>query len=672
MDNRKYRDARFTGSDCRLAVPCRIRPLARCRPGIFLHIPKCGGTTLDFIMAACAQSHGRRYHRFAVGFDPPVWIAPGWTGAWDSVARFAATGAACPDLCSGHFPFGVHDLLDPPRRYVTLVRDPVAREVSSYNFHFQRGFLDGRDSLEQLIATGAMTDNPQTRMLAGRRALYAETCTEDIFEQALANLDASFDLVGIVEKSDEFLAAWLGLQGYPPVAYVNNQVTAVRRITGIDPSLRRILTEHHRWDAALHERCRQRWEAWMAGHAEGMPEPGTLPPETRVLAVLEDYSPGQPVRTLALSELDPKAPRVTAPVRENAGKTEAEAETEALRTGNRRLRVEMLNRHALIARLSDRPPEAEALFAQARGLESAYADWDRARLLLAGGFLAEGWTAWRHRFVDRWVVPRATALPEWQGEPLTGRRLLVWPEQGLGEELMFASLYPDLLERVQREGGRCLIECDPRLTALFARSFPTATIRAVTDPPLADGDCHVAAGSLPQYFRPTLSSFPKRPGFLAADPAGVAGWRERLAVLGAGLKVGVCWRGRRTPSAPLAALPAWAPVLSAAGVHFVSLQYDHDPDELWAIGQRFGQAPAAWPDLDLKDDLDGLAALMTALDRVITAPTAVGDLAGAVGAPVWRHTPVADWAALGTGHRPWFPSLRSFATVADIGRALTR
>ena len=126
------------------------------------------------------------------------------------------------------------------------------------------------------------------------------------------------------------------------------------------------------------------------------------------------------------------------------------------------------------------------------------------------------------------------------------------------------------------------------------------------------------------------------------------------------MKVGIAWRsGLMTAErvGAYSALQDWAPVFALPGVVFVNLQYGDCAAELEDARTRFGVAIHTWPDLNLKDDLDDLAALMSGLDLVITPASSVGEMAGGLGVPVWRFGPAGDWTALGTGVRPWFPTM---------------
>lgn len=307
---------------------------------------------------------------------------------------------------------------------------------------------------------------------------------------------------------------------------------------------------------------------------------------------------------------------------------------------------------------------------------------NRALLRLAEGDIAGGWEDYAHRFAAGDAVPRRFRIPEWQGEDLAGRSILVWGEQGLGDEILFGTVLPDLVRRA----GRVIVECDPRLTGLFARALPGAEVRAPTPDHrigLQDADVHAPMGTVAARLRPGLRHFPATSPFLTPDPTSAAAWRARLAALGPGLRVGICWRSSRMTADRAAAysrIAQWGPLLTVPGVTFVSHQYDEHAAERAEALRLFGTNLHHWPDLDQRNDLEGVAALMTGLDLVVTVPTAVGELAAALGVPVWRIGVGADdWSSLGTVVRPWFPTMAlvgdpagHVATLSTVAQRLHR
>ena len=329
---------------------------------------------------------------------------------------------------------------------------------------------------------------------------------------------------------------------------------------------------------------------------------------------------------------------------------------------------------ALLREAQGRGEEAEALYRNAlvHAPGFALARWNFALRLLGRGRLAEGWDEYEARFASRRVsAGRSIALPAWDGA--TGRRVLVWREQGLGDELMFGTALPDLAARLGP--AALVVEVDARLTGLVGRALPGVTVRAETASPTdaaIDADAHLPMGSLPRLLRPTLADFPARPSWLAPDPARGAAWAERLASLGPGLRVGICWGSQNMlgeRKASYTTLADWAPLLTLPGLIAVTLQYDGREAEIAAAEAELDLRIHRWPGTDLKNDLEGVAALIANLDLVVTVASSVGEMAGALGVPVWRFGPAGDWTALGSGVRPWFPSMRLWSTRPGEGLA---
>lgn len=298
--------------------------------------------------------------------------------------------------------------------------------------------------------------------------------------------------------------------------------------------------------------------------------------------------------------------------------------------------------------------------------EHREARWDLALQELAVGEIEPGWEGyaarWSHPFYSKWRYNLPAS--EWAGEDLTGKHIVVWREQGVGDEIMFASCLPDLIAAA----GRVTLACTDRLMSIFARSFPQADVIDAKRiaPPNAESidlDYHTAIGALPRFLRPTVASFPARADYLTADPARAALWRDRVASLPQGTRVGISWRsGMMTAKRAkgYATLDQWGPLLSTPGAVFVNLQYDDCTLALATAEDLFGVRVHTFPDLNLRDDFEGSAGLISNLDLVITIGNAVGELSAALGVPTWRlsPSPIAEWTMLGTDRRPWFPSMR--------------
>jgi tetratricopeptide (TPR) repeat protein len=285
--------------------------------------------------------------------------------------------------------------------------------------------------------------------------------------------------------------------------------------------------------------------------------------------------------------------------------------------------------------------------------------------LLMRGDLAAGWAEYERRFEATATAVRDFGLPWWRGEPLRARRLLVSAEQGLGDEIMFASCLPQVIE----QAAGCVLECSTRLAPLFARSFPQAQVHG-SDKTSDRGwlsalpacDYQVAIGSLPRHFRAHPQAFGAGAAYLVADRERVAHWRRRVAREGQ-LNVGIAWRGGalRTRqwlrSIPLA---DWTVVLRTPGVRFFALQHGEHARELDDAGRI---AATALTDLSAAcRDLDELAAIVCALDLIVSVDCTLVHLAGALGKAAWVLLPHApEWRYPRAGSRmPWYGSVRLF------------
>jgi tetratricopeptide (TPR) repeat protein len=304
----------------------------------------------------------------------------------------------------------------------------------------------------------------------------------------------------------------------------------------------------------------------------------------------------------------------------------------------------------------------------------------RSICLIGLGKLEEGFREYEIRNNERFraYFHHIIDAPRWQGEDVRGKKLLIVAEQGLGDEILFANILPDVQAAVG-DSGKLQICVDPRLVPLFQRSYPKAEVgtyddRTLTDDagnkalrlvPFAGGankpDFWAPMGSALQYYRKSVADFPRKP-FLFADPARVADFKQRLAAL-PGKKVGICWRsmmigGNRAKY--FTPVDAWGTILQTPGVSFVSLQYGDSGPDIARAKEKFGVTIHQMEGLDLKDDIDGTAALSLAVDLVLSAPTAAAHTAASVGAEVWFLAVGLGWPQLGTAEYPWHANTRVF------------
>ncbi len=363
-----------------------------------------------------------------------------------------------------------------------------------------------------------------------------------------------------------------------------------------------------------------------------------------------------------------------------------------------------LNRGGALQRLT-RHDAALDDFARVQALRPDHADghWNESLSRLALGDYPTGWRKYEARWeaADRRPARRSFAAPPWLGETdLAGRTLLVHAEQGFGDTLQFCRYLPLLAP-----GARIVFEVQRPLLRLMASLKRAVTLvaqetvvpggnqlagqarvqaerHAEAPPPF---DLHCPLLSLPLACGTTLATVPCRVPYLAADPAAVGAWRARLAHL-PGLLVGICWAGERRQGLPGAnaidrrrstALAAWAPLAAVRGVSLVSLQKGPAAEQL-------AQPPDGLPVHDWTNELEDFAdtaALIEALDLVITVDTATAHLAGALGKPVWilnRHDACWRWLT-GRSDSPWYPTATLFrqphpgdwgAVFAEVAAAL--
>jgi len=313
--------------------------------------------------------------------------------------------------------------------------------------------------------------------------------------------------------------------------------------------------------------------------------------------------------------------------------------------------------------------------------EKIETEHSRAICLIGMGRLEEGFREFEIRNHPRFraYVNHLIKAPLWKGEDLTGKRVAVVGEQGLGDEFMFANILPDL-SRLVGDTGLLQIAVDPRLVPLFQRSFPNAEVGTYDDRTLIDLDGNkplrflkfitdkqepdywLPMGSAFQYLRKDIGDFPHE-AFLLPDQGRVAKFREALKAKGPGPHIGICWRSMMLAAKRAkyySALDMWGPILKTPGVTFVNLQYGDAAAEIAQAREAFGVEIHAM-DVDLKDDIDGAAALSAAVDLAICAPTAAAANAAAVGTEVWFLTAGRTWPQLGTDEYPWYPKTHVYS-----------
>jgi len=300
--------------------------------------------------------------------------------------------------------------------------------------------------------------------------------------------------------------------------------------------------------------------------------------------------------------------------------------------------------------------QALVCYEKALALRPEYqtARWNICQIELLQGNYRKGFHDFDSRFhTSHPVLVRNSGLPTWNGEPVTGKRILVQCEQAYGDTIQFVRYLPLLAE----VGATVVLE--NRLTPLnpLLRSLPG--VELITDGTTAGQDCDftIALLSLPRLLATTLQTIPCAVPYLAPSAQKREHWRNKLRP-DQNLNVGICWAGRKAPDPRRTVPAACLSVLAAVSrVNWYSLQINE--------GGVQGEYPPLTPFIDLTGpirDFEDSAALVSCLDLVISIDSAVAHLAGGLAIPTWLLLPFApDWRwMLGHDDSPWYPTMRIF------------
>jgi len=328
--------------------------------------------------------------------------------------------------------------------------------------------------------------------------------------------------------------------------------------------------------------------------------------------------------------------------------------------------------------------DAVASYRRALKIQPDYAKahWNLSMSLLAQGHYAEGWQEYEYRWKAGAIPPRNLVEPLWLGEAeLSGKSILLHAEQGFGDTLQFIRYVALVVAR----GATVYLEVPPPLKSLAARCAGVAAV-FVQGESLPPFDYQCPMMSLPLACKTELASIPAAVPYLAASPAKIAYWQEKLGKKTA-LRVGLTWAGnprdhldaghrvRVLDSQRSIHFDRLLPLLEIPGIEFISLQVGDD-----ARRQANGN-PRLVDFTDELRDFEDTAALVANLDMAICVDTSVAHLVGAVGKPVWllnRYNTCWRWLT-GREDSPWYPSMRIFrqpslgdwdSVIADVKGAL--
>ncbi|MBT3777962.1 MAG: tetratricopeptide repeat protein [Pelagibacteraceae bacterium] len=289
-------------------------------------------------------------------------------------------------------------------------------------------------------------------------------------------------------------------------------------------------------------------------------------------------------------------------------------------------------------------------------------------LQLNNGFISEGFK----NYESRWEYEkfpsarRQFSIPRWRGESLQGKNILLWAEQGIGDEIEFASLIPEFKEL----GCNVGIECAAKLIELFQWSFPWAEVRETGAVNCEESevyalfDYQIPFGSIAPLFRKTLDDFRRnQKPYIPRLKEGEIKVRNKLNLEDGQLLIGLCWRSTNQSSersVHFITVEELAPLKAIKNAVFLGVQYDDCMPELDRV-RELGLPIRYYTNIDQKNDLSSTSALIGACDLVISASTAVFQISGALGVPVI----VFDSSKSRNNPIPWFPTVRYFPLNPD-------
>jgi Flp pilus assembly protein TadD len=313
--------------------------------------------------------------------------------------------------------------------------------------------------------------------------------------------------------------------------------------------------------------------------------------------------------------------------------------------------------------------KAEAAFDKAIFIdpECAEAHHNRSLVLLLTARFEDGWDEyeWRWRNESFSTTVRPFSQPWWDGSLDGVTELLVWAEQGVGDEVQFSGLIRHVLSR----GIRVVVECDRRLVTLLQRSFPGIDVVERTNPPAAllknPSITHqIPMASLPRVLRLSPDSMPFQSPFLVPDENQRDLLRSEYKRDRDLLLVGISWKSGNSQEGPKRSvdLTHWGPILNVAGARFVSLQYGECSIEIQAAYDRFGIEVLKDEKVDPLVNLESFAAQVAAMDLVISVDNSTIHFAGALGINVWTMLPAEpDWRwGLNGDKTHWYSTMRLF------------
>jgi tetratricopeptide (TPR) repeat protein len=292
------------------------------------------------------------------------------------------------------------------------------------------------------------------------------------------------------------------------------------------------------------------------------------------------------------------------------------------------------------------------------------------------GNLVKGWEYYDFGFEksipynQRRKPNRKFNSPTWNGEFSSHKTLMIWREQGLGDELLFLSMVPDLINNFKL----LIIECELRLIDAIKATYPQAVVRESISLDVEDYDYQIPMGSLCKYLRNEIKDFGERTPWLKPPKVQDNLFNDLFEYNSDKLLIGICWRSgllnhqRNNNYIPL---NEWDEIFKIPNAIFVNLQYGECENELIEAEKKFNIKIARWSHIDLKNNLSLVFNLIDSLDFVVSAATAVSAMAYSIGKTTLVFQPRSNWTNLGEHYSPWSRDMHQFMPKDNQGIAST-
>jgi tetratricopeptide (TPR) repeat protein len=281
------------------------------------------------------------------------------------------------------------------------------------------------------------------------------------------------------------------------------------------------------------------------------------------------------------------------------------------------------------------------------------------------GEIIKGWSFYDYGFEEsipfnqRRKPNRIFKSPKWEGQFSKQKTLMVWREQGLGDEILFLSLIPDLLGKF----NNLIIECDPRLINIIKFSYPEITVREPIYLEHEDYDIQIPMGSISRYLRNKIEDFTNKNSWLKAKTCEDKEIANYFINQSQKILIGICWRSgllnqqRNNNYIPL---NDWDSIFKIPNAEFINLQYGDCESELVEAEEKFNIKIMRWKHIDLKNNLDLVFNIINSLDFLVTAATAVSSMGYSIGKTTLVFQPHRNWTNLGTDYYPWSQYMHQF------------